>query len=153
VTTNPRVLIFLLIAALGMGGALLSCDQVSRPPERQPPSVSGLEVIPDTFDAARLEPLPDQDSLVQDTLGISVLATDPDGQIARVVFTVEPASNPRATIAGALNPVNDSVYAGGGILTVPRFRGETFTVRVYAVDDDSLASNQGIGRLQIIPES
>jgi hypothetical protein len=126
---------------------------VSPQEERQPPSVSGLEVVPDTIDAARLTPLPDQDSLVQDTVGLSVVATDPDGQIARVAFTIEPASNPRATILGALTSVNDSVYAGGGILTVPRFRGATYTVRVHAVDDDSLASNQGIGRLQVLPDS
>lgn len=152
-TLGFRRSIFLLLAALGMGVTVLGCDQVSRPEEGQPPSVSGLEVVPDTFDAARLEPLPEQDSLVQDTVGISVVAEDPDGQVARVVFTVEPASNPRATILGSLNPVNDNVYAGGGILTVPRYRGVTYTVRVYAVDDDSLASNQSIGRLQVIPES
>jgi hypothetical protein len=70
-----------------------------------------------------------------------------------VAFTIEPASNPRATIAGALTPVSNSVYAGGGILTVPRFRGVTYTVRAYAVDDDSLASNQSVGRLQVLPDS
>ena len=152
-TFNPRVSIGLGVIALGMSVAVFGCDQVSSLEERQPPSVSGLEVVPDTIDAARLTPLPDQDSLVQDTVGISVLAEDPDGKIARVAFTIEPASNPRATMAGALTPVNDSVYAGGGILTVPRFRGGTYTIRVYAVDDDSLASNQSIGRLQVLPDS
>jgi len=153
VTFRPRVSIVLGVVALGMGIAVLGCDQVSPREERQPPSVSGLDVVPDTIDAARLAPLPEQDSLVQDTVGLSVVATDPDGQVARVAFTIEPASNPRATVLGSLAPVNDSVYAGGGILTVPRFRGATYTVRVYAVDDDSLASNQGIGRLQVLPDS
>lgn len=138
---------------LGTGLLVLGCDQVSRLEEGQRPSVSGLSVEPDTLDAATLEPVPEQDSLVRDTVGISILASDPDGQIARVVFILEPASNPRGTIAGRLGEVEDSLYAGGGVLSVPRYRGVTYTVRVYAVDEDSLASNQGIGRLQVLPDS
>lgn len=136
-----------------MGALVLGCDQVSAPAEKQSPTVSQLAVSPDTFDAAALEPVPDRDSLVRDTVGISIRADDPDGEIERVTFIVEPALNPRGTIAGSMSRVNDDRYVGGAILTVPRYREATYTIRVYAVDNDSLASNQGVGRLQVIPES
>lgn len=138
-----------------MGLFVLGCDQVSEPEARQRPTVSQLVVVPDTFNAADLEPLSDQDSLVADTVAISIRANDPDGQIARVAFTVEPAFNPRSTITGPMrqSQAADDLYVGGAILTVPRYREATYTIRAYAVDDDSLVSNQGVGRLQVIPES
>ncbi len=143
----------MLLAALSIGAVVLGCDQVSAPGEKRPPTVSQIAVSPDTFDAATLEPVPDRDSLVRDTVGISIRADDPDGEIERVTFIVEPASNPRGTVAGPMRRVNNDLYAGGAILTVPRYREATYTIRVYAVDQDSLASNQGVGRLQVIPES
>lgn len=136
-----------------MGAFVLGCDQVSAPTEKRPPTVSQLVVAPDTLDAATLEPVPDRDSLVRDTVGISIRADDPDGEIERVTFIIEPALNPRGTIAGPMSRANNDRYVGGAILNVPRYREATYTIRVYAVDKDSLASNQGVGRLQVIPES
>lgn len=151
-TLGFRRSIVLLLAALGGGLFVLGCDQVSPVEEKAPPTVSQLTVTPDTVDAATLEPVSGRDSLVQDTVGVSIRATDPDGDVARVVFTIEPAFNPRGTLAGPLRLANDDLYVGGAILTVPRFREATYTVRAYAVDDDSLASNQSVGRLQVVPE-
>jgi len=137
---------------LGMGVFLLGCDQVARPDEKQPPSVSGLSVLPDSVEAARLPPTLIQDSIAQVPLRIGATATDPDGRVERVVFTIEPSSNPRGTLSGTLPLASGSTYRDTLLLGIPISLDEVFTVRVFAVDDDSLASNQGVGRLRFIAE-
>jgi hypothetical protein len=140
-----------LIGALGMGALLSGCDQVSRPAPSQPPSVSSLAVVPDSVNAAALPPSRIQDSVAQVPLAIEATARDPDGTVERVVFTIEPSSNPRGTASGTLEPTQGNRYRRVVGLGVPAFLDEVYTVRVYAVDDDSLASNQGIGRFRFRP--
>jgi hypothetical protein len=100
--------------------------------------------------AADVPPDQVQDSLARVDLRLRVRATDPDGTIERVQFTVEPASNPRGTATGTLSREADSLFARRLGLRVPVFRTEVYTVRVYAVDDDSLASNQALGQFRFV---
>lgn len=138
---------------MGIGACLLGCDQVSRPDDPRAPSVSGLDVIPDSVEAAELPPRLIEDSLAQVPLQIDATATDPDGRVDRVVFTIEPSSNPRGTLTGTLPSESGSAYRDTLILSgIPLSLDEVFTVRVFAVDDDSLASNQNVGRLRFIAE-
>lgn len=142
----------LLPTALLFVGSLAGCDQggaVDRSRD-QAPLVSGLVLRPDSVNAADVPSQQVQDSLAQISLRLRVRATDPDGTVERVQFTVEPASNPRGTATGTLQRENDSLFVRELGLRVPVFLTEVYTVRVFAVDDDSLASNQTLGQFQFV---
>ncbi|MEF8938308.1 MAG: hypothetical protein V5A22_00580 [Salinivenus sp.] len=112
--------------------------------------MSGLVLQPDSVNAADVPAQQVQDSLAQVGLHLRVRATDPDGVVERVQFTVEPASNPRGTATGTLQRESDSLFVRQLGLRVPVFLTEVYTVRVFAVDDDSLASNQTLGQFQFV---
>lgn len=139
-----------LLAALGLALLVVGCDQVSQPDARHPPSIAALEIMPDSINVEDLPPDQVQDSTAQVPLAISARATDPDGTVERVVFTIEPASNPRGTLSGVLAPEQGNRYRRALGLGIPITRDEVYTIRVFAVDDDSLSSNQGIGRFRFI---
>jgi len=144
----------LLAAALLLVGSLAGCDQggaVDRS-RGQAPLVSGLVLRPDSVNAASIPAQQVQDSLAQVVLRLRVRAIDPDGVVERVQFTVEPASNPRSTATGTLQRESDSLFVRELGLRVPVFLTEVYTVRVFAVDDDSLASNQTLGQFQFVSE-
>jgi hypothetical protein len=112
--------------------------------------VSALEVVPDSVHESELPSDQVQDSTAQVPLDIAARATDPDGSINRVVFLLEPSSNPRGTASGTLPAVEDALYEGRLAFSVPLI-DEIYTVRVFAVDDDSLASNQVAGQFRFVP--
>ena len=149
VTESP-VPIFLLGAVLGGMFILFGCDQVSTPENGIPPSVSGFRVDPDRIAVADLPRDQVADSTATVELSLSVQARDPDGTIDRVVFTVEPSSNPEGAFQGRLEPAEGNEYAWRDSVRLPRI-DEVYTIRSYAVDDDSLASNQSVGRLRVAP--
>ena len=142
-----------LLGALLLGASLglLGCDTVPAPDRnQQPPSVSALQVVPDSIHQSNLSPDQVQDSTAQVSLNLSARATDPDGAVVRVVFVLEPSSNPRGTISGSLSPVEPPLYGGELPLSLPLVN-EIYTIRVFAVDDDSLASNRVTGQLRFVP--
>jgi len=152
--TAFRIRIVCLVVAVWIGGGILAgCDQVA-PVEGtgQRPLVSDVLVRPDSVNAADLSPDQVEDSLVRIPLTIAASIADPDGQIERVVFTIEPSANPRGTASGSLVGQGENVYARQVGLQVPVGLNEVYTVRVFAVDDDSLESNQGVGRFRFVPE-
>ncbi|MFO8099202.1 MAG: hypothetical protein R6T83_06200 [Salinibacter sp.] len=136
-----------------VGGLLLGCDQVSAPPDRAPPTVADLNVTPDSVNAAALPPDLVSDSVAQVPLEVSAAASDPDGTIERVVFTFEPASVPAGAAFGELQPTEDGRYGREFSVTVPATRDEVYSLRVFAVDSDSLASNQVTGQFRFVPAS
>ncbi len=131
--------------------ALGGCDTVPAPERnQQPPSVAGLQVVPDSINQSDLPPDQVGDSSAVVPLVIdSVRATDPDGSVARVAFVLEPSSNPRGAISGSLPPAEPPLYGGQLSLSIPLV-DEIYTVRVFAVDDDSLASNQVTGQFRFV---
>lgn len=139
----------LLVGGVGLSGG---CDTAPTPDrDRKAPSVSALQIVPDSIHQSELASGRIQDSTAQVPLGVSARATDPDGTVERVVFLLEPSSNPRRTVSGRLPAAEDDVY--GGVLDslpVPLV-DEIYTVRVFAVDDDSLASNQVTGQFRFVP--
>ena len=140
-----------LVGALVVSLGLWGCDTVPAPETRQPPSVSGLQIVPDSVHQSDLPPDQVQESTAVVPLVIdSVRATDPDGSVARVVFVLEPSSNPRGTVSGGLPVQTRPVYGGQLPLSLPLV-DEIYTVRVFAVDDDSLASNQVTGQFRFVP--
>lgn len=122
------------------------CDAVPglEAEERQPPRVSNLQIVTDSIEIS------DADSLARVTLDLSARAADPDGTIVQVVFLLEPSSNPQGTASGELRSVEGSLYAERVGLTVPLVE-EIYAVRVFAVDDDSLASNKVTGQFRFEP--
>lgn len=141
----------ILLVALLVGGPLVGCDQVSAPPDTEPPTVSDLEVTPDSVNAADLPPDLVNDSTAQVPLQVSVRASDPDGAIDRVTFTFEPVTAPQGAAFGQLERTEEGRYAREFAVAVPADRDEVYSLRVFAVDTDSLASNQAVGRFRFVP--
>ena len=140
---------------------LSGCDEAPGPApvDRRPPvvqdfayEVEGFAGRPDSITIADLPA--DQRTDTTATIRLLMLATaaDADGAVERVAFTVEPASAPRAAIEGALPPTeNDPQLYGLNVgLTLPA-ADELYTVRVFAVDADSLVSNVALGQVRLIP--
>lgn len=133
----------LVVGLVVMGG----CDTVpGRDGEQRRPTVSGLQVVTDSIQVSV------EDSLAQVDVLVAARAVDADGTIDRVVFTIEPASNPRGTASGELSVVDEPLYGGRIRFTVPLAK-EIYTVRVFAVDNDDLASNQVVGQFEFDPEA
>lgn len=144
-----------VLCALLLGSAVLGCDQVSpvgADSEGTPPTVSDLGVRPDSIHVSDLPPDQVEDSLAQLGIALDANVEDPDGTVERVNFTIEPASNPGASATGQLQHVDSTRYGRVLALQVPSFRDEVYTVRVFAVDNDSLASNQGVGQIQFVAD-
>jgi len=131
-----------------------SCDEAPgvEPGPQSPVLAADFSQLPDTVDAATVPPDRVTDSTVVARISLAAAAEDPDGQIARVAFTIEPASAPGVAIDGDLPPVPDisNVYGISIDLTLPRV-DEIYTVRLFAVDDDSLQSNVALSQVRVLP--
>ncbi len=139
---GSRLLLGALVALAALGG----CDSASdpQPLEARPPEVSAFAFSPDSvfFDDAAVS----GDTAVVD-LVLSVLAMDPDGEIARVRYAVrwQYAPSNERSVTGTLERGEGDRYAGTVELALPRDRRGLYNVLVYAVDDDGLVSNQVSG--------
>ena len=142
----------ILVVAI-FSGFLLGCDQVSGLSEGEAPTVADLEVTPDSVNAADLPPDLVNDSTAQVPLRVSVRASDPDGEVERVSFKFEPVTNPQGAAFGQLEATGEGRYAREFAISVPARRDEVYALRVFAVDSDSLASNEAIGRVRFVPAS
>ncbi|MCS3667271.1 hypothetical protein GGP50_001494 [Salinibacter ruber] len=144
-----------LLGGMLVGGGLVlggGCDSVPAPDrDQRRPSVTSLQVSPDSLHESDLAPEEIEDSLAQVEVDVSARAADPDGTVERVVFVFEPSSNPRGTLSGTLPPANNATRYGGRLgLSLPLV-DEVYTVRVFAVDDDSLSGNQVTGQFRFVP--
>ncbi|WP_233993591.1 hypothetical protein [Salinibacter altiplanensis] len=154
VDSTPSILGRLLGAVLIGGGLALwgGCDTVPAPERTQRgPSVADLQVTPDSVHESELDDEQIVDALAQVAVDVSARAEDPDGTVERVVFVVEPSSNPRGTFSGSLSPSSNEMRYGARLgLSLP-LSDEIYTIRVFAVDDDSLSSNQVTGQFRFVP--
>jgi hypothetical protein len=152
-SASPISALLLGILLVGVGlGLGMGCDTVPAPDrDQRRPSVAGLQVTPDSVHESDLSPEEIVDSLAQVSVDLSVRATDPDGTVERVEFLFEPSSNPRGTLSGTLSALGAEERYGGRLeLSLP-LRDEIYTIRVFAVDDDSLSSNQVTGQFRFVP--
>jgi len=149
-----------ICAVLALAVALLlvaGCDEAPgpRPLDRQAPEVVAFDYAPDSIVVADLPPDQVQDSVFRTGFAINALVRDPDTDVASVVFTLEPAAAPQRTAVGTLRVApdvpGDSLYTARAALSLPTLR-EIYTLRVYAVDTDSLTSNQAVGQVRVIPD-
>jgi hypothetical protein len=149
-----------ICAGLALAAALLlvaGCDEVPgpQPLDRQAPEIVAFDYAPDSIVVADLPPDQVQDSVFQTGFAITALVRDPDRDVASVVFSLEPAATPQRTAVGTLRVATDapgdSLYTARAALSLPTVR-EIYTLRVYAVDADSLTSNQAVGQVRVIPD-
>ena len=124
------------------------CDTApgAHPLDPQPPRVADFG-----FDVAVVPP-PDQlpDTLAAVQLDVALRASDPDGQVERVEVTLVPAQAPRATVIVSLPAQDGDRFGGQFVLGLP-VADERYSVRAYAVDNDSLLSNQARGQFRLVP--
>lgn len=135
-----------LVAALVL---LSGCDSATdgQPLDPRPPEVSGFAFSPASAD---FDDVLDGDSATV-TLDLRVQATD-DGQIDRVRYTVVwqfAPQNTQPAAAGDLATDGDGNYTGTATLRLGRDERGGYSVRVYAVDDDGLLSNEALGIFQL----
>jgi len=115
----------------------------------EPPQVSGFSFSPKRVVVDSLPPDRVQDERVQVPLVVEAQATDPDGSVDRVELALEPSQNPQSTLLLNLPAAEGDRFAGALNIGLPLI-DEIYTVRVYAVDDDSLVSNQVRGQLRVV---
>lgn len=148
-----RPLPWMLALAL-VCGSLVGCDDLPgvAPTDPRPPEVSNFTFAPDSVNAANLSPEQIQDGQAQVNLQVGVTAEDPDGTVRRVLFTIAPASTPGESIQGELVQESDTQYGAAITVGLPAGVDEIYTIRVFAIDDDDLTSNQAIGTLRFVPQ-
>lgn len=145
----------LLIGCIPLLLALGACDATpgSDSLDRRPPEVSNLLFAPDTVDVNELPPDRVSDSLATVAFAVEATVRDPDGTVDRVVFTVEPSTNPQETAQGELQVLDGNRYGAAGELQLDARRDEIYTFRVFAVDDDQQVGNQAVAQLRLIAAS
>jgi hypothetical protein len=144
----------LLAATVAVLLVVSACDETPgpQPLDRQPPRVVAMDYAPDSIRASDLPPEQVQDSVLQAPLAINARVRDPDGDLSAVLFTLEPAAAPQATAVGTLRVQSgaEDLYAVRAAVSLPAVE-ERYTLRVYAVDTDSLFSNQAVGQIRVLP--
>ena len=143
----------MLALALACAG-LVGCDETPGvgPTALQPPEVSNFTFAPDSVNAADLPPDRIQNGQAQVNIEVGVTATDADGTVRRVLFTIAPASTPGQSIQGELVPESGAQYGAAITVGLPASQDEIYTVRVFAIDDDDQVSNQAVGTLRFVPQ-
>jgi hypothetical protein len=133
--------------------SLSACDEAPGvSPSSQPPVLVDLAYSPNSINPDSLTPDRVTDSTVTANLRIVTEAQDPDGSVDRVLFTIEPASVADAAVQGTLLPIPEepNLFGTAIDLTLPRV-DEIYTIRTYAIDQDSLLSNVALGQIRVIP--
>lgn len=134
-------------------GLLAACDATPGPAplDRQLPVVDALAVSPDTVRVADLpdDAVSDGQALVD--LDVAVTARDGDGTVDRVLVALDPAYGASAAGVARLDPVDGNRYGGRLRYPLALDAADVITVRAFAVDDDSLTSNQVATQIHVIP--
>jgi len=145
----------LLGLALGATGWLLAaCDATPGPTalDLQQPVVSALALTPDTVRAADLpaDQVANGQALVDFT--IEVTASDADGTVDRVLVVFDPAYGTSAPGVAQLLPIEGDRYGGIQRYPLATDQADRITVRAFAVDNDSLTSNQVIAQIRYLAD-
>lgn len=143
-----------MVALGAAGGLLVGCDTAPGPTplNQQQPVVSALAVSPDTVRAADLPPDQGAEGQALIDITIEVAARDADGTIDRVLVFIDPAYGESSPGLAQLSRIEGDRY--GGIRRYPIATGDAdvLTVRAFAVDNDSLTSNQVATQIHYLPD-
>lgn len=145
----------MLVAALGTTGLLfVACDTTPGPTalDLQQPVVSALALAPDTVRAADLpaDQVADGEALVDVT--VEVTARDADGTIDRVLVVFDPAYGTSTPGVAQLLRIEGDRYGGIQRYPLATDQSDRITVRAFAVDNDSLTSNQVATQLHYLAD-
>lgn len=128
-----------------------ACDTAPGVPtiEGNAPVLSGFAYAPDTLDVAGLGEGA-EDGIAEVPLEIEVTARDPEGALRQVGFVVRsPIPGARPLQSGRLQPVEGTAdrYRAGTTLRIPIAEVGLYTIRVFALDEEGLLSNEVRGTL------
>lgn len=144
------------VPALALAGALLvACDTAPGPVplDPAPPEASALTVVPDTI---RVADLPEDDvEGGEATVDITAVVTarDPDGTVDRVLAVIEPSYGATRPVAVQLPRVEGDQFGGTGRFSIAIDQTDVLMLRAFAVDDDSLTSNEVIRSIHVLPDT
>lgn len=147
---------FAAVVALVAAAALwTACDTAPGPVplDQQPPEVADLVVVPETIRAAALPPEQIDDGEATIDITTTVTARDPDGTVDRVLVVLDPSYGPSAGVVAQLPRIEGDRYGGTGGFPVTVDRANVLMVRAFAVDNDSLTSNEVVGRIYVLPDT
>jgi len=140
-----------LVAVCLVGLLAAGCDDTpgTQAIDPEPPELAGFSFSPKRVVVDDVPPDRIQDDRVQVPLTVEARASDPDGSVDRVELALEPSQNPQGTLLLDLPAADGDRFAGAINIGLPLV-DEIYTVRVYAVDNDSLVSNQVRGQLRVV---
>ncbi len=141
--------------AVGAASPLVGCDTAPGPTplNQQQPVVSVLAVAPDTVRAADL---PDDQVVNGQALidiSIEVTARDADGTVDRVLVFIDPAYGVSSPGLAQFPRIEGDRYGGTARYPVALEADELLTLRAFAVDNDSLTSNQVTTHIRYLPDT
>jgi hypothetical protein len=133
---------------------LAACDATPGPAalDLQQPVVSALALTPDTVRAADLpdDQAANGQALVDFT--IEVTARDADGTVDRVLVVFDPAYGTSTPGVAQLLRIEGDRYGGVRRYPLATDQADHITVRVFAVDNDSLTSNQVVAQIRYLAD-
>ena len=138
---------------MGLLLSMAACDSAPGPAELnpRPPVLSDFSFSPGSVNPGQL-PAGWQmgDDVVSGPVEVSVTARDPDGRVETVGVVVQSPNDPTQPLTtGNLQPTGDDRYAGTISLALPMGAVGTYTVLVFAVDDDQVQSGEVRGLLRL----
>lgn len=132
--------------ACGLLLLLAACDAAPgvAPADNAPPLLSDLVYTPTEVVRGDRE-----EDRIPVALEMSVAASDPEGALAEVGFTVQsPLPGRAALAAGRLSANGSGRYTGTAAFELPAGEVGLYTVRVYAVDDAGQMGNELRGSIR-----
>lgn len=141
----------LCCGVLFLGG----CDATPGPvdPEGQAPSLSNLSFSPSNVILGQIPPEQIEGDLVRVPVSFRVEVADPDGDVDRVAYAIQSPIASRSTLAsGTLDGAGNGVYRGNVDVRLPKGEVGTYTLLLYAVDQEGRLSNQVRGSMRFFAE-
>ena len=152
--TRPVLWCAAAVALGAASGLLAACDTAPGPTplNQQQPVVSALVVSPDTVRAADLpaDQVSNGQALIDIT--IEVTARDGDGAIDRVLVFIDPTYGASSPGLAQLSRLEGNRYGGTRRYPMATGDADVLTIRAFAVDNDSLTSNQVAAQIHYLPE-
>lgn len=132
----------------------VACDTAPGPTslDNRPPLVSDLDYAPGVVDPGTGDgQVPVVDGSVVVSISVQVVAVDPDGQVADVLYTLEsPGLGRRVVASGRMEPAGEGLYEASITLSLPVEQPGLYSLVVYATDSAGHLSNQVRGSVRLL---
>ena len=143
------------IAGCVLGGWLLwaGCDSAPgpAPADREPPVVAAFSYAPQVVDLETLPPDQLVEGRVRVPVDLAATVRDADGTVGQVRYLVKAPGQATTVMAeGILTRADGDRYTSRFTLDVPVAEVGSYTITVFAVDDDAQLSNQAIGTVTLV---